>query len=156
MSDQLIVERGGLEKKDKGELQAIVSALGGKAASRAKKADLIDQILELSGATLPGDGDPAGAEDTGERDTPTDAADTDADADTDASGNDGAVNADDGSDAGTDDGATGAQAADDVDDNATATTARSGTSNETTSSSESSKGGRGRGGRYEHSTPCWT
>ena len=47
MSDQLIVERGGLEKKDKSELQAIVSALGGSASSRARKADLIDQILEL-------------------------------------------------------------------------------------------------------------
>ncbi|MEM9133378.1 MAG: transcription termination factor Rho [Actinomycetota bacterium] len=56
MSDQLIVERSGLEKKDKGELQAIVSALGGKASARSKKAELIDQIIELSGATLPGDG----------------------------------------------------------------------------------------------------
>ncbi|MDH3678818.1 MAG: transcription termination factor Rho [Acidimicrobiia bacterium] len=51
MSDQLIVERGGLEKKDKSELQAIVSALGGSASSRARKAELIDQILELSGAS---------------------------------------------------------------------------------------------------------
>ena len=51
MSDQLIVERGGLEKKDKSELQAIVSALGGTATSRARKAELIDKILELSGAT---------------------------------------------------------------------------------------------------------
>ena len=56
MTDQLIVERGGLEKKDKSELQAIVQALGGSATSRARKADLIDQILELSGAALP-DGD---------------------------------------------------------------------------------------------------
>ncbi len=51
MSDQLVVEREGLEKKDKSELQAIVSALGGSAGSRARKSDLIDQILELSGAT---------------------------------------------------------------------------------------------------------
>ncbi len=51
MSDQLVVEREGLEKKDKSELQAIVSALGGTAGSRARKSDLIDQILELSGAT---------------------------------------------------------------------------------------------------------
>ncbi len=58
MTDQLIVERGGLEKKDKSELQAIVEALGGTATSRARKADLIDQILELSGAALPApDGD---------------------------------------------------------------------------------------------------
>ncbi len=56
MSDQLIVERSGLEKKDKGELQAIVSALGGKASTRSKKAELIDQIIELSGATLPAEG----------------------------------------------------------------------------------------------------
>jgi len=50
MSDQLIVERGGLEKKDKAELQAIVEALGGKAPSRLRKSDLIDKVLELSGA----------------------------------------------------------------------------------------------------------
>ena len=55
MTDQLIVERGGLEKKDKSELQAIVEALGGSPSSRARKADLIDQILELSGAALPAD-----------------------------------------------------------------------------------------------------
>ncbi|MCP3992943.1 MAG: transcription termination factor Rho [Actinomycetia bacterium] len=54
MSDQLIVERGGLEKKDKSELQAIVSALGGSASSRARKADLIDQIIELSQQAAPG------------------------------------------------------------------------------------------------------
>ena len=54
MSDQLIVEREGLEKKDKSELQTIVSALGGSASSRARKSDLIDQILELSGATSRG------------------------------------------------------------------------------------------------------
>lgn len=57
MSDQLIVERSGLEKKDKGELQAIVSALGGKASARSKKAELIDQIMELSGATVPAEGE---------------------------------------------------------------------------------------------------
>ncbi|MEM8923024.1 MAG: transcription termination factor Rho [Actinomycetota bacterium] len=76
MSDQLIVERGGLEKKDKGELQAIVSALGGRASSRSKKADLIDQILQLSGAALPADGDEA-VDDT----APTDAAADTTDAD---------------------------------------------------------------------------
>ena len=51
MSDQLVVERQGLEKKDKAELQAIVSALGGSSTARMRKSDLIDQILELSGAT---------------------------------------------------------------------------------------------------------
>ena len=49
MSDQAIVERADLQKKDKSELQTIVEALGGKATSRAKKSDLIDQILVLSG-----------------------------------------------------------------------------------------------------------
>lgn len=50
MSDNLTVERVDLQKKDKSELQTIVTALGGKPASRATKANLIDAILELSGA----------------------------------------------------------------------------------------------------------
>ncbi|MEM7337296.1 MAG: transcription termination factor Rho [Actinomycetota bacterium] len=78
MSDQVIVERGGLEKKDKSELSAIVSALGGTPSSRARKADLIDQIIELSSesppATLPLDdgagGDSAAADDGGVTDAP--------------------------------------------------------------------------------------
>jgi transcription termination factor Rho len=62
VSDQLIVEREGLEKKDKGELQAIVSALGGTTNARMRKADLIDKILELSGATSSaGSGDSDGS-----------------------------------------------------------------------------------------------
>lgn len=48
MSDQLIVERGGLEKKDKGELQAIIAAMGGKSTARQTKSDLIDEIINLS------------------------------------------------------------------------------------------------------------
>ncbi len=51
MSDQLVEERQGLEKKDKAELQAIVSALGGTTTARMRKAELVEQILELSGAT---------------------------------------------------------------------------------------------------------
>ncbi|MGI9595302.1 MAG: transcription termination factor Rho [Acidimicrobiales bacterium] len=51
MSDQLIVEREGLEKKDKSELQAIVQALGGSSSARMRKSDLIDKILDLSGAS---------------------------------------------------------------------------------------------------------
>ncbi len=64
MSDQLVVEREGLEKKDKTELQTIVSALGGSAPARMKKAELIDQILELSGASarVEGGSDDAPAE----------------------------------------------------------------------------------------------
>ncbi len=53
MSDQMTVEREGLEKKEKSELQTIITALGGSASSRAKKADLIDQILQLTGRSEP-------------------------------------------------------------------------------------------------------
>lgn len=50
VSDNLSVERVELQKKDKSELQTIVLALGGKPGSRATKADLIESVLELSGA----------------------------------------------------------------------------------------------------------
>ena len=43
------LERTKLEQKDRAELAAIVEAMGGKAGSRAKKADLVDQILQLAG-----------------------------------------------------------------------------------------------------------
>lgn len=46
-------DRASLEKKDKGELQTIIEALGGKSTARAKKSDLIDKVLELSGAPAP-------------------------------------------------------------------------------------------------------
>jgi transcription termination factor Rho len=42
------LSRSKLEQKDRAELAAIVEAMGGKAASRAKKADLVDQVLELA------------------------------------------------------------------------------------------------------------
>src|SRR5215510_6777956 len=50
------LSRSKLEQKDRAELAAIVEAMGGKAGSRAKKADLVDQVLELAGA---GNGKPA-------------------------------------------------------------------------------------------------
>src|SRR3954471_14824780 len=43
------LSRSKLEQKDRAELAAIVEAMGGKAGSRAKKADLVDQVLELAG-----------------------------------------------------------------------------------------------------------
>ena len=49
MTDQL--ERSALESKDREELLTIATALGGKPGSRAKKADIIDLILELTGVT---------------------------------------------------------------------------------------------------------
>ncbi len=51
MSEQ-VIDRATLEKKDKGELTTIVNALGGKATSRMKKSDLIDLIIEHSGAVV--------------------------------------------------------------------------------------------------------
>jgi transcription termination factor Rho len=83
VGDHLVVEREGLEKKDKSELQAIVEALGGSATARARKAELIDQILELSGATARAEAEgaddpaPAGDGSSGSDSTPaaTDSAD---------------------------------------------------------------------------------
>ena len=49
MADQL--ERSMLEAKDRDELMSIAKALGGKPAARAKKATVIDLILELAGVT---------------------------------------------------------------------------------------------------------
>lgn len=49
-------ERETLERKDRDELQKIAGALGGKVTSRTRKADIIEQILELTGVT---DGDAA-------------------------------------------------------------------------------------------------
>src|SRR3954447_23470665 len=45
------LSRSKLEQKDRSELAAIVEAMGGKAASRAKKADLVDLVLTLAGAS---------------------------------------------------------------------------------------------------------
>jgi transcription termination factor Rho len=49
------MERSTLEKKDRAELVTIATAMGGKPGSRAKKAEIIDLILELAGV-VPGDG----------------------------------------------------------------------------------------------------
>ena len=54
--DANALERETLERKDRDELQKIVGALGGKATTRTRKADLIDQILELTGVTPAGAG----------------------------------------------------------------------------------------------------
>lgn len=52
MSDQFTMERADLAKKDKGELQTIIAALGGKSTARMKKDALIDSVLELSGLAI--------------------------------------------------------------------------------------------------------
>jgi transcription termination factor Rho len=55
------LERSALERKDRDELHTIAVALGGKPGSRAKKADIVDLILELAGVT-PGNGDSDGGD----------------------------------------------------------------------------------------------
>jgi len=54
------LERSALESKDRESLQQIATAMGGKPTSRAKKADIVDMILELAGVTTSG-GSSAGA-----------------------------------------------------------------------------------------------
>jgi len=49
--DSTALERSALERKDRDELMTIAQALGGKPGSRAKKADIIDLILELTGVS---------------------------------------------------------------------------------------------------------
>ncbi len=63
------LERTALERKDRAELATIATALGTKPGSRAKKAEIVDLILELAGvasdgstsapAQIPAPGDPA-------------------------------------------------------------------------------------------------
>ena len=48
-ADTQELERSALERKDRDELHTIATALGGKPGSRAKKADIVDLILELAG-----------------------------------------------------------------------------------------------------------
>jgi transcription termination factor Rho len=50
-ADTQQLERSALERKDRDELHTIAVALGGKPASRARKADIVDLILELAGVT---------------------------------------------------------------------------------------------------------
>ncbi|MGZ4695251.1 MAG: transcription termination factor Rho [Acidimicrobiales bacterium] len=50
-ADTQELERSALERKDRDELHTIAIALGGKPGSRAKKADIVDLILELAGVT---------------------------------------------------------------------------------------------------------
>jgi len=47
--DSTALERSALERKDRDELLTIAKALGGVPKARAKKADIVDMILELAG-----------------------------------------------------------------------------------------------------------
>ena len=62
----------GLERKDRGELAAIATALGGKPTSRTRKADIIGMILDLAGVT-DGGGSGGGAETPSAPESATDA-----------------------------------------------------------------------------------
>ena len=53
------LEQSVLESKDKDQLLAIAKALGVKASTRTKKSDIIDQILETTGASRGSNGDAA-------------------------------------------------------------------------------------------------
>ncbi len=53
------IDLEGLERKDRAELATIAAALGGKPGSRAKKADIVQMILELAGVTTPADAENA-------------------------------------------------------------------------------------------------
>ena len=154
MSDQLIVEREGLEKKDKGELQAIVSALGGSSNARMRKADLIDQILDLSGASANAEAKSAadGADDdasSGDADPDAssgdaDAAEAESDAGDSGTETDGGDTADSGGNAAADDSADGEDgAAADTSEDASS----GGESGNDGSSSKSGQRGGGRGRR---------
>jgi transcription termination factor Rho len=54
------LEQSVLESKDKDQLLAIAKALGLKATSRTKKAEIIDSILEMTGTSAPGAATPNG------------------------------------------------------------------------------------------------
>lgn len=72
------IDRRGLERKDRSELATIVQTLGGKPGSRARKAELVDMILQLAGVAdtegAPGDAAEKGADP--DRGAPTPPADT--------------------------------------------------------------------------------
>ena len=57
MSVESELERSVLEKKDRDELQSIATAMGGKPGSRARKAEIVDMILELAGVDAGDNGD---------------------------------------------------------------------------------------------------
>src|SRR2546421_9512455 len=59
MSGEQQLERSVLERKERDELHAIAEAMSLKPGSRAKKADIIDQILRATGVEVAAAGDGA-------------------------------------------------------------------------------------------------
>jgi transcription termination factor Rho len=66
--DSTALERSALERKDRDELLTIAKALGGKPPARAKKADIVDLVLQLTG--VEGDAAPAAADPAGGSEDP--------------------------------------------------------------------------------------
>ena len=64
------LEQSVLESKDKAQLIAIAEALGVKASARSKKSEIIDQILDMTGASRAGAGSAAPAETNGDSTPP--------------------------------------------------------------------------------------
>ena len=64
------LEQSVLESKDKAQLIAIAEALGVKASARSKKSEIIDQILDMTGASRGGAGSAAPAETNGDSTPP--------------------------------------------------------------------------------------
>ena len=106
------LERSTLQKKDRAELITIAQAMGGKPGSRAKKADVIDLILELAGV-VPGDAEDAPAADDAKKGSgakgrgASDSTSADADADAASEGSDAPADGDGPSGGDGDDGADG-------------------------------------------------
>ncbi len=59
--DSTQLERGTLEGKDRDELTTIANALGGKPGSRARKAEIVDLILDLTGGGSNGSSNGSGS-----------------------------------------------------------------------------------------------
>ncbi len=52
------LSRSKLQRKDRAQLQIIARAMGGRPDAKARKADIVDMILELAGIDADGDGQP--------------------------------------------------------------------------------------------------
>src|SRR5262245_13823320 len=69
-AEQNTLERSALERKDREELTTIAQALGAKPPSRARKADIVQLILELTGV------ESGGGETNGRKEAAVDDADS--------------------------------------------------------------------------------
>jgi transcription termination factor Rho len=75
-AEQTTLERSALERKDREELTTIAQALGAKPPSRARKADIVQLILELTGVEPAGGGGSPGGDANGRKEATVDDADS--------------------------------------------------------------------------------